>query len=116
MLVHVDPKKNRKYYVTRYLNNHNITGMKHEPNNNGVIYGEYMASWPRSGSGNIFEGVWDDNQPDFTAGHCVSIKRNIAGHVVWSSEACDRKLPFVCERAACPQGVLKCYLKCFKNT
>jgi len=52
------------------------------------------------------------DQPDDMSGHCAKVNNDTDHLHLWSMHWCGDKLPFVCQRLACLQGVWLTYLSC----
>ncbi|KAL3875680.1 hypothetical protein ACJMK2_033608, partial [Sinanodonta woodiana] len=62
------------------------------------------AAWGEMGDYPLWQGLWNNNEPNFDVGDCVAGSSNN----FWSVKDCDMKLPFMCQYPACLQGYFRC--------
>ena len=64
---------------------------------------ERALVWSDGTAATVAVGYWQNGQPDTGDGQCV-LARMDNGRVRWSFVPCERKSPYVCQRAAAPLG------------
>ncbi|KAL3875661.1 hypothetical protein ACJMK2_033591 [Sinanodonta woodiana] len=62
------------------------------------------AAWGKLGDYPLWQGLWNNNEPNFDVGDCVAG----SNYSFWSVKDCDMKLPFMCQYPACLKGYFRC--------
>ncbi|KAK3584841.1 hypothetical protein CHS0354_005699 [Potamilus streckersoni] len=65
---------------------------------------EGEAAWGEMGDYPLWQGLWNNNEPNFEVGDCVAGSNNS----FWAVKDCDMKLPFMCQYPACLKGYFRC--------